>query len=115
VQFGLPPGATVEDAIVEAATRGGVTLASMSNAVAVVGDYIVPKDRWKHTRPKHGPVVIKSMAADPGSLVAAAFAMAGSLAPYAVPVGFALAHPIITGIAMAGVSWVAPLHTRMTP
>lgn len=114
VQFQIEPGATVEDAIVEAAERGNVTLGSMRNAVVIIGDRIVPKDQWRHVRPKAGPVAIKAMAADPVSL-----SIAASIASYGatslIPTAFALAYPIATGAITAGITLLSPLRTSMTP
>ncbi|MGE3771489.1 MAG: hypothetical protein AB7I32_01080 [Gammaproteobacteria bacterium] len=113
VQFELTPGATIEDAVVEAAERGNVPLGSMRNAVVVIGDRIVPKDRWKHTRPKAGPVAIKAMAADPISL-----SLVVSVAGWAASSGIVSALSltgITAGLVQAGIAWVTPLRTGMTP
>ena len=54
--------------MVEAAERARLPLVAMRNAVVVIDDRLVPKARWKHTRPKSGTVAIKSLPADPVSL-----------------------------------------------
>lgn len=114
LQFELEPGASVEDAIVEAAERGNVPLSGMANAVVVIGDRIVPKDRWRHVRPKSGTVAIKAMAADPVSLSLVA-SVAGWASGYVIPVSFALAYPVATSLITAGIAWTSPIRTSMTP
>ena len=89
---------TVEDLVVEAAERGRVPLTAMCNAVVVIGDRMIAKDRWKHTRPKSGTVVVKTLPADPGTL-ALAVSVGGSFAASAVPGALGL-----TGIAASLVS-----------
>ena len=61
--FEAQPGASVEDLVVEAAERGNVPLSGMANAIVVIGDRIVPKNRWRHVRPKAGTVAIKAVPA----------------------------------------------------
>lgn len=111
--FEAQPGASVEDLVVEAAERGNVTLNSMSNAVVVIGDRIVPKDRWKHVRPKAGTVAIKAQPADPVSL-----SLVVSAAGWAASSGIVSALSltgITAGLVQAGITWTAPLRTSMTP
>ena len=97
---------TVEDLVVEAAERGSVPLAAMRNAVVVIGDRIVPKDRWRHTRPKSGPVAIKSLPADPVSLslVISVAGWAGSSW-----VGTLGLSALATGVLQAGIGLVTSL------
>lgn len=97
---------TVEDMVAQAAERGNVPLVAMRNAVVVIGDRIVPKERWKHTRPKSGPVVIKAMAADPISL-----SLAVSVAGFAGSsfVGTLGLSALATGVLQAGIGLVTSL------
>ena len=106
VVWEAPGRPTVEDLIVEAAERGSVPLAAMRNAVVVIGDRIVPKDRWRHTRPKAGPVAIKSLPADPVSLslVVSVAGWAGSSW-----VGTLGLSALATGVLQAGIGLVTSL------
>lgn len=113
LQFELEPGASVEDLVVEAAERGNVTLNSMSNAVVVIGDRIVPKNRWRHVRPKAGTVAIKAQAADPVSLSLVVSA-AGWAASSGIVSAFGLVG-ITAGAVSAGIAWIAPLRSSMHP
>lgn len=114
VLFELPLGATVEDAIAEAAERASVQLRGMSNAVVVIGDRIVPKDQWRHVRPKDGAqVTLKAIPAGPAIPLIAS--VAGFAATSLIPTAFALAYPIATTFAIAGITWISPLHTSMAP
>lgn len=106
--FEAQPGASVEDLVVEAAERGNVTLNSMSNAVVVIGDRIVPKNRWRHVRPKAGTVVIKAVPA------AAALPLVVSVAGFAAQAALPLTG-LIGGLVSAGIAWIAPLRTSMHP
>ncbi len=113
LQFELAPGATVEDAIVEAAERGGVPLSAMSNCVAVVGDRLVPKAQWRHVRPKAGPVTVKAVPADPISL-----SLAVSIGGWAVSSGIVSAWTLTgftAGLVQAGIAWLSPLNSSMHP
>jgi hypothetical protein len=96
---------TVEDLVVEAAARGGVPLAAMGNAVVVIGDRIIPKARWRHVRPKTGPVAIKNMPAGP------AIPLIVSVAGFAASswVGTLGLSAIATGILQAGIGLVTSL------
>lgn len=77
--FELEGRPTLEDIVVLAAEKGGVPLAAMAHAAVVVGDRLVPKEHWKHTRPKDGSAVaVRAMAADPISLSIAVAGFAAS-------------------------------------
>lgn len=95
---------TVEDLVVEAAERGKVPLAAMGNAVVVVRDRIVPKDRWRHTRPK-STVAIKALPA------AAALPLIVSVAGWAGSsfVGTLGLSALATGVLQAGLGLVTSL------
>lgn len=111
--FEAQPGASVEDLVVEAAERGNVPLSGMANAVVVIGDRIVPKNRWRHVRPKSGTVAIKAMAADPVSL-----SLVVSAAGWAASSGIVSAFGFVgitAGAVSAGIAWIAPLRTGMHP
>lgn len=111
--FDMVEGASIEDAVVEAAERGSVPFAAMRNAVVVIGDRIVPKERWRHTRPKAGVVVVKAQPADPVSL-----SLAVSVAGWAASSGIVSALSltgITAGLVQAGIAWTVPLRTSMTP
>ncbi len=96
---------TVEDLVVEAAKIGNVPLCALSNAVVIVGDRIVPKDRWRHVRPKVGPVAIKAMAAG------AALPLLVSVAGFAGSsfVGTLGLSALATGVLQAGLGLVTSL------
>lgn len=96
---------TVEDLVVEAAERGRVPLAAMGNAVVVIGDRVVPKDRWKYTRPKAGPVAVKAMPAGP------AIPLIVSVAGFAASswVGTLGLSALATGLLQAGIGLATSL------
>jgi len=96
---------TIEDLVVEAAERGRVPLAAMGNAVVVIGDRIVPKDQWRHVRPKTGPVAIKNLPAGP------AIPLIVSVAGFAASswVGTLGLSALATGLLQAGVGLVTSL------
>jgi len=96
---------TVEDLVAEAAERGRVPLAAMGNAVVVIGDRIVPRDQWRHVRPKTGPVAIKNLPAGP------AIPLIVSVAGFAASswVGTLGLSALATGLLQAGVGLVTSL------
>lgn len=105
VVWEAPGRATVEDLVVEAAERGKVPLVAMGNAVVVIGDRIVPKDRWKHTKPKSGTVAIKALPAAPAIplIVSAAGFAASSF------VGTLGLSALAAGVLQAGIGLVTSL------
>lgn len=98
---------TVEDLVCEAAQRGQVPLSAMRNAVVVIGDRLIEKPHWKHTRPKAGPVVIKTMpAAFAAPLLVSAAGFAASSAVSALGLS-----ALATGLIQAGIGLVTSLLT----
>lgn len=105
VVWEAPGRVTVEDLVVEAAERGNVPLVAMGNAVVVIGDRIVPKDRWKHTKPKSGTVAIKALPAAPAIpliVSAAGFAASSFVGTFGL-------SALAAGVLQAGIGLVTSL------
>lgn len=115
--FAMGQGCTIEDAMLEAAYRGGARLEILAHAVAVLDGEIVEKSAWFWTQPKAGShLLIRVVPGDPVSLVA----VIASVAAYAAPGALASTGVMFSagfGAALsAGVSLVAPLlSTRARP
>jgi hypothetical protein len=104
--YELPGRPTVEDVVVSAAQRGGVTLSTMAHAVVALEDRLIPKSQWKHVRVKRGTVVVRAMAADPISLGIAITGFAAS--SWAATLGLTALQ---LGLVQAGIGLTTALLT----
>lgn len=105
--FELEGEVTVEDIVAAAAERGGVPLSAMALAAVALGDRLVPREQWKHTRPKDGAAVaVRAMAAEPISLSIAVAGFAAS--SWAATLGLTALQ---LGLVQAGIGLTTALLT----
>lgn len=107
--FTVDAGATVEDIVIAAALETGTRVKAFRHAAVALADRLVPKEHWKHTRPKDGTtIVVRAVAADPVSLT---IAVAGWAASSWVATLSLTALQI--GLIQAGIGLATALLTQM--
>lgn len=103
--FAMGQGCSIEDVLLEVAHRANLSPARLAQAITILDDVRIPKERWSTVRPHSGQqLLIKLVPGDPISIVSLVTAVAAFSAPGALGLaaGSFAAIAVSAGISLVG-------------